>query len=77
MATFPLRDRHRDEAAKAAKRSRIMDAEPPTTETAGGDGRFRVPTIGLNSGHMPGTRPDFLDYGVSQGWYNAGDDAFG
>ncbi len=59
MATFPLRDRHRDERQRAVRRIRELDAEPPRTETAGGDNRFRVPTIGLNSGHMPGTRPDF------------------
>ncbi len=74
MATFPLRDRHRDEQERAARRVRRMDAEPPRTETAGGDSRFRVPTIGLNSGHIPGTRPD---YAISQGWYNPGDDASG
>ncbi len=74
MGTFPLRDRHVDEERRRLRRTREMDAEPPRTETAGGDSRFRVPTIGLNSGAMPGTRPDYV---VTSGWYIPGDDTFG
>lgn len=55
-----LRDRHVREAEQSLKRQREIASEPVrVTAGPGGDSSYRVPTIGLNSGHIPGTRPEF------------------
>jgi hypothetical protein len=53
MATFLLQERHQREQQQA-------NTPPPisTPSTPAGDHRYRIPTIGLNPGHLPGTRPE-------------------
>ncbi len=57
-----LHKRHRQEARDAARIQRELSTEGErvsvSTQTAGGDPRYRLPAIGLNAGALPGTRPD-------------------
>lgn len=51
MATFLLQNSRPPQPAPTP-------APTSTPTTPAGDHRYRIPTIGLNPGHLPGTRPD-------------------
>lgn len=62
MATFPLHLRHIAEQANSDRCKKILAREigveqKPTPKDAGGDDRYRIPTIGLNRGAIPGSSP--------------------
>ena len=65
VETVPNRLARFTQAARAIENERL--AEPPTIHAAvhwtPSDGIGRIPCIGLDSGHMPGTRPDRLRWG--------------
>lgn len=55
-----LKDRHQKERTHSERKRRERDRDStstPSDQAPGGDARYRIPTIGLNAGAMPGTNP--------------------
>jgi hypothetical protein len=60
MATFLLQHRHQREEQTFQRRQAetVADIQSSRPSIPAGDHRYRIPTIGLNPGHLPGTRPE-------------------